>query len=222
MRLGVLFSGGKDSVFAMYKAMKDNEIVCLISVISENKESYMFHTPNIELSKLQAKAIGIPILIELTKGVKELELEDLKRAILRAKREYKIEGIVTGALASVYQASRIQKICDELELKCINPLWNENQIEHLKNVEKAGFEVMIVGVFARGLEHLLGKKINKRVIEELVELDRKYKINPAGEGGEIETFVLDGPIFKKKIVIKDVEIGKEVYVIKEAELNDKP
>lgn len=221
MRLAALFSGGKDSVFAMYKAMQTDEIVCLISVISENKESYMFHTPNIELTKLQAKAIGIPILIELTKGVKEEELSDLKRAILRAKREYRIEGIVTGALASVYQASRIQKICDELELKCINPLWQTNQIEHLKNVDKAGFDVMIVGVFARGLEHLLGKKINKHVIDELAELEKKHRINPAGEGGEIETFVLDGPIFKKKVIIKDIEIGKEVYVIKEAELADK-
>ncbi|HLC67269.1 MAG TPA: diphthine--ammonia ligase [archaeon] len=221
MKLGVLFSGGKDSVFAMYKAMQHDDVVCLINVISENKESYMFHTPNIELTRVQAEAIGLPLIIELTKGQKEEELEDLRRAIQRAKREYKLDGIVTGALASVYQASRIQKICNDLELKCINPLWQTNQIDHMRNVVDAGFEVMIVGVFARPLTHLLGKKINKHVIDELADLERKHKINPAGEGGEIETFVLDGPIFKKRIVITDVEIGKEVYSIKDAKLVEK-
>jgi len=218
MRLGILFSGGKDSCFAAYRAMEHNEVVCLISIISENKESYMFHTPNIELVRVQAQAIGLPLVVGLTKGEKEEELDDLRRAIQKARREHNIEGIVTGAIASVYQASRIQKICSELELWCFNPLWQANQIEHMENIVKAGFDVVITGVFAQPLSHLLGKKINKAVIEELARLEKKHKINPAGEGGEMETFVLSGPIFKKKIIIKESDIGKEVYQIKEVEL----
>ena len=81
MKLGVLFSGGKDSTFALYKKMKENEIACLISLVSENKESYMFHTPNIHLVEMQAEALGIPLMLSETKGIKEAELKDLKKAI---------------------------------------------------------------------------------------------------------------------------------------------
>jgi ABC transporter with metal-binding/Fe-S-binding domain ATP-binding protein len=221
MKLGVLFSGGKDSAYACWKAMQKEEVACLISVISENPESYMFHTPNIELVKIQADAMELPIIIEVTEGKKEEELEDLRHALHRAKKEYKIEGIVTGALGSVYQATRVQKICDELELWCFNPLWQANQIEHLKEIVDAGFDVIITGVFARPLENFLGKKINHFVIGALADAEEKHKINPAGEGGEIETLVLDGPMFRKKITIKKAERGKEVYKINEAELIDK-
>ena len=69
MKLGVLFSGGKDSTYAAYlEKQKGNEIVCLITLQSENKESYMFHTPNIKYSKMQAKAFKIPIIYKKTKG----------------------------------------------------------------------------------------------------------------------------------------------------------
>jgi diphthine-ammonia ligase len=100
MRLGVLFSGGKDSNYAMYKASKKNEIKVLISIFSENEDSYMFHTPEIENVKVQSKKLGIPLIIKKTKGVKEEELKDLDKAIMQAIKEYKIEGIVTGAIAS--------------------------------------------------------------------------------------------------------------------------
>src|SRR3989344_685418 len=127
MKLGVLFSGGKDSTFAAYLAKRNGyEISCLISIVSENKESYMFHTPSISKTEKQAKAMGIPIIIQKTKGEKEKELDDLKNAIKKAVRKFKIEGIATGAVESVYQTSRIQKICNELDLECFNPLWLRN------------------------------------------------------------------------------------------------
>lgn len=223
MRLGVLFSGGKDSVFSLYKAMQEHEISCLISVVSSNKESYMFHTPNIELTKIQSKALSIPLIVEKTKGEKEEELIDLKKAIEKAIKKYKIEGIVTGALGSVYQASRIQKICDELNLKCINPIWQRHQVEYLREVVSAGFKVMIVGVFAEPLsERWLGRIIDETTINELARLQQVHGINPAGEGGEIETLVLDGPIFKKKLEIVEHEIKfanhAGIYEIKKAKL----
>src|SRR3989338_3624305 len=149
MKLGVLFSGGKDSTYSAYlEKQKGNELVCLISVFSENKESYMFHTPCIEQTKKQAKVMEIPLIIQKTKGKKEKELDDLEKAIQKAKTKYKIQGIVTGALYSVYQSSRIQKICNKLKLKCINPLWQKNEIEYLKELIKNKFKIIITGVFA--------------------------------------------------------------------------
>lgn len=226
MKVGVLFSGGKDSTYAMLKT--EHEVVCLISIISENKESYMFHVPNVHLVDLQAQAMNIPLIKKNTKGIKEKELDDLKDAIKEAKVKYNIEGIITGAVESVYQSSRIEDICQELKIKCINPLWKIDQVKLLNELIENNFEIIISGIFAYGLDKkYLGKKIDDKIISKLVELKEKYNINPAGEGGEIETTVLNCPLFRKKINIIDSEIiwdsstSSGEFIIKKAELIDK-
>ena len=222
----MLFSGGKDSCYALYKAQKTDEVACLISVISKNKESYMFHTPNISLTKLQAEAIGIPLIQKSTEGRKEEELKDLKSAIRDAIGTHKIEGIVTGAIESVYQAKRVQKICNELNIWCFNPLWMKDQKELLHELVENGFHIIITGIFAYPLdEKWLGRKIDEKVIDELAVLEEKYQMNPAGEGGEIETTVIDAPFFKKRVEIIESDIKAEgnsgVLVIKKAKLVSK-
>lgn len=226
MRLGVLFSGGKDSCLALWKAMAEHEIACLVTLISKNPESYMFHVPNIHMAEMQAEAIGLPIIKKETPGVKEEELVELKQAIQEAKEKYRLKGITTGAIQSEYQKSRIQKICDELQLKCINPLWQKNQLELLKELVQNKFEAIISGIFAYGLKkELLGKRIDNEVIAKLEQLKVKMSINPAGEGGEIETTVLDAPFFRKRIAVKEFEIqyGNDsgVFLIKKANLEKK-
>jgi len=211
MKSAVLFSGGKDSTFSMYLAKKAGyELACLITLHSKNKESYMFHTPSIEQTEKQAEVMNIPLLTEKTEGKKEQELEDLERAIKRAKEKYNIDTIVTGALHSVYQKERIQKICDKLGLNCFNPLWHKDEIDYLKELIRNNFNVIITGVAAYSLDKSwLGRKIDKEFIEEVSELKRKYKIHPAGEGGEFETFVLNCPLFKKELKIKLFKDFKE-------------
>ncbi len=169
MKLGVLFSGGKDSTYALSKAMEKEEVVCLISVISKNKESYMFHTPNIHITDLQAEAIGLPLVKRLTEGKKEAELDDLKAAIKEAKDKYNIEGIVTGAIESVYQAQRVQKICDKLNLWCFNPLWMKDQEDLMRELVKNRFKVIISGIFAYPLDRTwIGKEIDYLIIDKLL------------------------------------------------------
>jgi len=211
MKCAVLFSGGKDSTYAAYLAKENNyEIACLISIVSKNPDSFMFHTPSIEKTKHQADAMGIPLIIQKSKGEKEIELMDLEEVINKAKKDFKIQGVVTGAIESVYQASRVQRICDNLDLECFNPLWQKNQIEHLEDLIKNKFKVIITGVSAYPLDKSwLGKEINKRFIEEIRELHEKYKVNPAGEGGEFETFVLNCPLFKKELKVSDKKIHGE-------------
>jgi len=211
MKVGVLFSGGKDSVYSAYLAKKQgHELACLITILSKNKESYMFHTPSIEKTKHQAKVMKLPLIVHKTEGKKEEELIDLEHAIRKSIKKYKIEGIVTGAIGSVYQASRIQKICDNLNLKCINPLWQKEEISYLNELLEKKFKVIIIGVFAYPLNSKwLGRIIDKEFIEEVKILKEKYKIHPAGEGGEFETFVLDCPLFKKPLKIRDKKIFGE-------------
>jgi len=204
MKLAILFSGGKDSTYATYIAKREGyEIECLISILSENPDSYMFHTPKIELTREQAKLMGIPIISKKTKGVKEIELKDLELAIKEAITKYNVEGIVTGAVESIYQASRVQKICDKLNIECFNPLWQKDQIELLNSLIKNKFEIIITKVAAEGLDDsFIGRKIDKKFIKEITELQKKYQINPAGEGGEFETLVINCPMFKSRLKLK--------------------
>jgi diphthine-ammonia ligase len=226
MRLGVLFSGGKDSTLALHLASEKEEIACLITVVSKNPESYMFHTPNIEVTTLQAEALGLPLVCVVTEGRKEEELVDLEKAIAEAKNKFQIDGVVTGAVESVYQASRIQLICNKLDIWCFNPLWKHDQKILLETLVEKKFEVIISGIFAYPLdEKWLGKQIDLQVIDGLVDLQNEFGLSPSGEGGEIETTVLDAPMFNRKIdVLGSVVEAKGncgVFQVKQARLKDK-
>ncbi len=203
MKLGILFSGGKDSCYAAFLANKEGyEISCLITLESENKESFMFHTPCIEKVSVQASIMNIPLVSVNTTGKKEKELNDLEKAIKIAIEKYKIEGVVSGAIESVYQASRIQKICNELKIECFNPLWQKDAMLHWRDILKNNFKIIILAVSADGLEKdWIGREINEKNLEELIKLSKKYKFHLAFEGGEAETFVIDCPLFKRELKI---------------------
>ena len=205
MNIAVLFSGGKDSVYTIYIIQQHGwNVAHLVTLLPENIESWMFHGINIHLTSLLAEAIGIPLLQKTTKGKKERELADLKDVL----RGLNIDGAASGAIASEYQRTRIEKVCHELKIKSFTPLWHKNQELMLKEQVDAGFKIMIVGVFAHGFdESWLGKIIDRTCIDRLIKLRKKYSINTAGEGGEFETLVLDGPLFKKKLILD--EISKE-------------
>ncbi|NMB67081.1 diphthine--ammonia ligase [Candidatus Woesearchaeota archaeon] len=213
MKLGVLFSGGKDSTYSAFLAKeKGHELICLISLISKNPDSYMFHTPAINLVEKQAKLMNLPLIKQETLGEKEKELEDLEKAIKKAIEKYKIQGIVTGALKSSYQKSRIESICKSLKIKCLNPLWNKDQIELLNELIKNNFEIIISGVAAYPLDNSwIGRKIDLNFIKEIEELSKRYKLNPAGEGGEFESLVINCPLFKNNLKISLKKIIGENY-----------
>jgi ABC transporter with metal-binding/Fe-S-binding domain ATP-binding protein len=226
MKLGVLFSGGKDSTLALHKAAEKEEVACLITLVSRNKESYMFHTSNIDVTALQAEALDLPLIQKATEGVREVEVKDLKEAIAKAIKDYRIEGVVSGALESVYQSERIQRVCNRLDVWCFNPLWKRNQKAHLEEIVARGFRVIISGVFAYPLDRTwLGEELDTDLVEKLVNLEEKFGLSPSGEGGEIETTVLDAPLFKKKIEVLDSEVDAKgnsgVFTIKKARLMPK-
>lgn len=209
--IGVLFSGGKDSCMAAYLTKEQGyNLSCLITLLPKNKESYMFHTPSINQTESQAQSMGLPILVYKTEGEKEKELVDLEDAIKNAKEKYNLDAIATGALHSVYQSSRIKKICEKLNLECFNPLWGKQEIPYLKELLEKNFKIVITGVFAYPLNQAwLGREINNKFIEEVTTLQEKYQIHAAGEGGEFETFVLNCPLFNQELKIKSFKDIKE-------------
>jgi diphthine-ammonia ligase len=202
LKVGILFSGGKDSAYAAYLAKKDHDVSCLITLNPSRQDSYMFHFPNLSWTSLQARTMHIPQIMVPTAGEKEVELQDLSKALRMAKDEYSIDGVFTGALASVYQKSRVERVCAELGLQSFSPLWQIDPRVHLLNIINGGFETIITGVAALGLdEDWLGRRLDAAMVEELVELQSKYGMHAALEGGEGETFVLDCPIFEERIEI---------------------
>ncbi|MBU3896937.1 MAG: diphthine--ammonia ligase [Nanoarchaeota archaeon] len=228
MKLAALVSGGKDSIYSLFLAKKEHEISVIVTMKSENPESYMFHVPGINLVKEQAVLMGIPIIFEETKGIKEEELEDLKNVIIEAKEKYEIEGVVSGAIASKYQKDRIEKICNELDLKSLTPLWGMEPNKLWKNMIDVGFEIIITAVAAGGLgKEWLGRKIDKTAVVELTNLHDMCYTCVIGEGGEYETLVLDCSLFKKRIKIlkskkiwqKNTQSGE--LIIEESILIDK-
>lgn len=205
MRVAALVSGGKDSWAAVWLAKKaGHEIKYLIAVQPAIAESYMFHYPNVQFVKMQAKTAALSLLMIRTAGQKERELLELEKLIKKIKKN--IAGVVSGAIASQYQKKRIDNLCEKNNLTHITPLWQVDTEAHWQNLLKNKFEVAITAVAASGLdESWLGKVIDKVAFEQLKELSILYKFNLAGEGGEFETFVLDCPLFKKKISILEEE-----------------
>ena len=221
MDVAVLFSGGKDSTMAVYAALEAKEDVkYLLSIKSKNDESYMFHVPNIHITDLLSQALEIPIMSVETEGIKEEELEDLKAAFIDLKN-LGVEAVYTGALYSVYQKSRIEKLGEEVGLKIISPYWHVDELQYMRKIVSLGFEIIICGVAAWGLdESWLGRVIDDEVIDELLALNEKYGVDIAFEGGEAETLAIDGPIFKKKIKIlkykKEWHLDSGVFIIEDA------
>ena len=205
MKVAALFSGGKDSVFSIYIAKQWGwDISHLVTVYPENKDSWMFHSINIHLTEKLSEAINIPLIRKQTKGKKEEELNDLKEIL----KDLDINGVISGAIASEYQRTRIEKICHEIGIKSFTPIWHKNQELVLREQINAGFEIIIVGVFAYGFDETwLGKTINGKTINDIQQLKKKYSINTAGEGGEFETLTLNGPMFRKKLILD--KISKE-------------
>jgi diphthine-ammonia ligase len=201
MRVAALVSGGKDSLLALHKASESHEIACLITAFSDNPDSYMFHTDAVTLVRLQAESMGLPLITFSTKGVKEEELTDLKKALTKAVKDFGVKGVVSGAIDSNYQKSRIDALCKDLGLVSIAPLWHQDPLLLLEEVVKR-FEAVIVKVAAEGLDDSwLGRRIDKAFIKDVLKL----RVHPMGEGGEYESLVLNAPLFKKRLVIKFVK-----------------
>ena len=206
MRAAALYSGGKDSTYAAYLATRKDSLECLVTLSPRREDSYMFHYPNVWATRLQAEAMRVPHILIETEGIKETELQDLIKALTLAKERYRIEGLYTGALASVYQKSRIDRICDELALESISPLWHIDPETHLRNLLKNGFRVIVTSVSALGFnEGWLGRVIDEKAVEELLDLNSKYGVHAGLEGGEGETLVLDCPIFTKQVEVQEYE-----------------
>ncbi|HEV2118721.1 MAG TPA: diphthine--ammonia ligase [Candidatus Bathyarchaeia archaeon] len=200
MKVAVLYSGGKDSTYATWVAQHQGwDVEDLVTVLPKAVDSLMFHFPNVRWTKLQAEAMGLP---HHTIEVADDELLSLREGLSQLKAATGIEGVVTGAVASDYQKSRIDQVCDALALKSFVPLWRKEPKTLVNDLKSAGFKIILSGVGAAGLdESWLGQELTDQRWEQLEKVSRRHGIHLTGEGGEYETFVIDAPGFQKRVSV---------------------
>ncbi|MFN3655319.1 MAG: diphthine--ammonia ligase [Candidatus Nitrosotenuis sp.] len=214
MNLTALFSGGKDSTFAIYEAKRlGHNIRCLITILTPSAESHLLHHPNIVLASLQAKSMKIPqITIEMDSTDTNKEIELLKKAMHEAKTRYSVEGIVHGGILSEFQKTKFEEAARSLNLSVVAPLWQKNQKQYMQQLVDSGFEFIITSVSCDGLDQSwLGRKITREDLDILEGLSKKHGFNLSFEGGEAETFVTNCPLFSAPIKIAKSETHWDGY-----------
>ncbi|MDE1764403.1 MAG: diphthine--ammonia ligase [Thaumarchaeota archaeon] len=204
MKLASLFSGGKDSTFAIYKARSNGHVIsCLVTVFPRSEESHLLHHPNISMTRLQADLMGIPqITMRAGSDKTETELDELRNALDVAKKRFGIEGVVHGGIRSVFQKKNFEAVCSSLGLAVVAPLWNVDEASYLRELVASGFCFVITSVTSEGLDgSWLGKEITMQDVEKLIAISTKFGSNASFEGGEAETFVIRCPVFSGNIKI---------------------
>ncbi|HXW03324.1 MAG TPA: diphthine--ammonia ligase [Nitrosarchaeum sp.] len=228
MKLASLYSGGKDSNYSVFEMKRlGHDIVCLISIIPKISDSLLFHFPNIHLTQTLAQAVDLPIRnFQSRTSALENEISVLENALSMVKDEFGIEGIVHGGISSKFQKRNFEKVCQNLQLSVYSPLWNLDPKNYLHHLIDEKFKITIVGVSALGLgKEWLGITLTHENVGRLESLSTKYGFNLNFEGGEAETLVVDCPIYKKKLVIRDGIVkwfgDNGIFEITDYELIDK-
>jgi diphthine-ammonia ligase len=215
-----LFSGGKDSSWALYRAMETDRPVERLVTVHPGGDSYMYHVPATELAALAAESIGVPLVNVRPADLDaagatdageqgDAELEPLEAALTELDAELPdgLAGVTAGAVASEYQNSRIQAMCDRLAIDLFAPLWGRDPGKIAGEMLDTGFEITIIRVAAAGLdESWLGRTLDRDALAELETLNEEFGVHLLGEGGEFETLVRDGPHMSRRI---ELDYGTE-------------
>lgn len=195
------WSGGKDSCLACYKAILEGFKVSHLLNFASKEERCMSHGLDSKLMVAQSQAIGIPII---QREVSWSTYEDVFKATVMELKRMGVEGVVFGDIDLQEHKDWVNRVCTELDIIAIEPLWGLNPEQILIDFINAGFESIVINVKADLFgEEWLGRRVDGSLIEDLRKLQSRYNIHMCGEFGEYHTLVVDGPIFKKRIKILD-------------------
>lgn len=196
------WSGGKDSCLAYYKATQQGfRVKYLLNFISKESKRCCFHGIEGALLKLQSELIGIPLIQkEVSPDMQKYEKE-FKEAV----NKLKVQGIRKMVFGDIYLLDHmnwVERVCGDLDIDPIEPLWNIPPVEIMEEFINLGFKAIVVSCQAdKFSKDFVGREVNKNLIKEL----QLQNICPCGENGEFHTLVVDGPIFKKRIKILESE-----------------
>jgi uncharacterized protein (TIGR00290 family) len=197
MKVVVAWSGGKDSCLACFRTIQGFEVSSLLTMMTPDGRSN-FHLIRSDLIDAQSFALGIPLTKRLT--TPETYENEFKNALRKLKIEG-AEGLVTGDIYDVpyHEKGWLNRICDEIDMKMIRPLWKRDTKEIFHEFVASGFNAIVIRVNTKLLgSKWLGRELNEKFFEDIEELGN---VDPCGERGEYHTLVIDGPIFSKRIRI---------------------
>ncbi len=204
--VAVLFSGGKDSCQAVFYALKHGwNVTALIAVKPKNTEAYLYHYPAVEWTRLSAEALGIPLIyINSVKTGPEEEAAELEEAFSRLN----IGSILLGGVGlQKTQIREIRKTAEKFGIEVLVPYEKYTSEQLLMEELESGMDIIIADVAADGLgQEWIGKRLDRKSFVELKALSAKFGFDLLGEGGHYNTFVTDGPLFRKRI--KFLEVSK--------------
>jgi len=204
LRVSCLVSGGKDSIYALWCALHQYEVVSIINFESDKSESLLFHIPNAKYVSLVAKMFSLPLI---SIKIKSDDLEEEIKQLVNAIRKSRIEAIVTGGIRSEFQRYHFNRAALLANVKCFNPLWRLSPELIIQDLINNNFEIILISVSSMGLDqNFLGKKFTPSLINKIRDLSYGSDLAITGEGGEYESFVLDAPFFPSRIVIQETQI----------------
>jgi uncharacterized protein (TIGR00290 family) len=190
------WSGGKDGCFACYLALGEGyKISYLVNFISQEFNRVSFHGTEARLIQLQSQTIGIPLLQkETTWDGYEQEFKEAVQSLLPNG----IKGMVFGDIYTQEHKDWVERVCGELGIEAIEPLWNKSTEKVLTDFIDAGFEAIIVSAKAELID---GDWIGRRVDRKFLAYLKAKNIDSCGENGEYHTLVVNGPLFSRRIEI---------------------
>lgn len=204
MTTTALVSGGKDSIYSAYLAESQGRAVDeLLTLRPSDPDSLLFHTPNLDLVRLQAEAWG--------KRYREVTVagrgEDAEASALRDALRATSGWVVAGAIASSYQWARLHRVCFALGRPLFTPLWGKAAHRVVREEISAGLDIRFVHLAAEPLSaELLGRRLDLAALDDLERRSREQRlVHVAGEGGEFETLVVDAPFFDRRIELRRTE-----------------
>lgn len=227
MKVIALLSGGKDSLYNLFKCKQDgHELVGVANLKppdgTEELDSYMYQTVGHQAIELICESLGLPLFrahitgepvncdltyVEPTtdKDTKD-EVEQLHSLLKDIKTKIDFDAVSVGAICSSYQKSRVENICKRLNISMLAYLWRQDQDSLLQQMIDNNFDAILIKVACIGLGRKHVGASLKDMQQELRDLKQKYGTNICGEGGEFETLVLDCPLYSKRLQIDQFEL----------------
>ncbi len=201
MRVIALLSGGKDSVCAVETARGFGwDVVAGLTMVPAADDAWMFHTPNLDLVRGVAQCLNLPLLEWPVAEGPDEEVSELGRALACTKRAFNLDGLVSGAIASEYQRTRLDAIGHRVGLKSFAPLWHKEPMSYVRGLLAAGYDIAFSRVAAGGVPNAwASKRLDDAKLASLAA--SSLRPNVAGEGGEFETLVLDAPCYLRRLVV---------------------
>ena len=222
MRVCCLFSGGKDSSYSLHRMLLSGfEVPVLLTVRSEDPDSWLYQTPGIEISHLFSELTGVETEILDSPPDKDREREVLTDKLIDLKQRFQLDAICTGALLSDYQRMIFSHAAFDAGLISYTPIWRKEGIRYLSDLVGSNFKFILLSYSSAGFgPDDLGRIVDADMMNRFLQIADRWRSHPAFEGGEAETLVLSAPLYRKRLEVEgEVRIESEFrarYIIREA------